>query len=78
LKLNDLVNRSSCPVPWEEGDNIPWSAPDFSRRMMKERLGRNHNAACGFTNVSFTPSLTGSDDDIHEGLFVITGQKQGD
>lgn len=45
MNLFDLVNRTPVPIPWEEGDNIPWSDPDFSRRMLKEHLSQEHNAA---------------------------------
>jgi SAM-dependent methyltransferase len=45
LKLLDIVNRSPSPVPWAEGDNIPWYDPDFSRRMLKEHLSQEHDAA---------------------------------
>ncbi len=34
MNLLDLVNRAPVPLPWEEGDNIPWDDPDFSRRML--------------------------------------------
>jgi SAM-dependent methyltransferase len=41
----DLVKRTSPPVPWAEGDNIPWHEPDFSLRMLKEHLSQAHDAA---------------------------------
>ena len=34
--ISDLVNRSMPPGPWEEGDNIPWNDPQFSRRMLHD------------------------------------------
>ena len=45
MNLIDLVNRNPEPQPWEEGDNIPWSEPDFSQRMLIEHLSQDHNAA---------------------------------
>ena len=45
MDLNDLIERSRPPIPWEEGDNIPWNEPDFSRRMLKEHLSQAHDAA---------------------------------
>jgi SAM-dependent methyltransferase len=45
MQLIDLVNRSSPPLPWEEGDNIPWNELGFSRRMLKEHLSQEHDAA---------------------------------
>lgn len=45
MNLIDLVNRKPEPIPWDEGDNIPWNDPDFSRRMLKEHLSQAHEAA---------------------------------
>jgi SAM-dependent methyltransferase len=45
MHLNDLIQRSSPPIPWGEGDNIPWNEPGFSRRMLKEHLSQEHDAA---------------------------------
>ncbi len=45
MNLIDLVNRKARPTPWEEGDNIPWNEPAFSRRMLKEHLSQEHDAA---------------------------------
>ena len=45
MNLSDIINRTSPPVPWEEGENIPWNEPGFSERMLKEHLSQDHNAA---------------------------------
>ena len=45
MSLLDIVNRSSVPEPWSEGDNIPWHDPGFSGRMLKEHLSQEHDAA---------------------------------
>lgn len=45
MNLLDLVHRTHIPTPWGEGDNIPWSNPDFSERMLKEHLSQAHDAA---------------------------------
>ena len=45
MRLMDLVYRSVAPVPWAEGDNIPWHEPAFSTRMLKEHLSQAHDAA---------------------------------
>ena len=45
MNLPDLVRRTTVPVPWDEGDNIPWHDPDFSRRMLREHLSQAHDAA---------------------------------
>ncbi len=45
MDLNDLIKRSQSPLPWDEGDNIPWNEPGFSRRMLNEHLSQAHDAA---------------------------------
>jgi len=45
MTIIDLINRSTPPRPWEEGDNIPWNDPQFSRRMLHEHLSQEHDAA---------------------------------
>lgn len=45
MKLIDIIQRSIPPKPWEEGEKIPWSDPDFSIRMLQEHLSQNHDAA---------------------------------
>ena len=45
LNLLDVIHRTSPPVPWTEGDCIPWNDPDFSVRMLREHLSQDHNLA---------------------------------
>ncbi|MFC1683536.1 class I SAM-dependent methyltransferase [Candidatus Zixiibacteriota bacterium] len=45
MTIADLIHRSTPPKPWEEGDNIPWNDPQFSRRMLQEHLSQEHDAA---------------------------------
>ena len=45
MNLLDLVNRSQPPIPWQEGDNIPWHDPEFSVRMLAEHLTQTHDRA---------------------------------
>lgn len=45
MTITELIERTSPPVPWAEGDNIPWSAPEFSKRMLKQHLSQDHDAA---------------------------------
>jgi 2-polyprenyl-3-methyl-5-hydroxy-6-metoxy-1,4-benzoquinol methylase len=45
MDLNDLINRKGAPTPWEEGDNIPWNEPGFSRRMLNVHLSQANDAA---------------------------------
>ncbi len=51
MKLTDLLHRASPPVPWAEGDKIPWHDPDFSRRMLREHLSQAHDAASRRTPI---------------------------
>ena len=41
----DLIERDPAPVPWAEGEKIPWNDPEFSRRMLREHLSQDHDAA---------------------------------
>jgi SAM-dependent methyltransferase len=41
----DIVDRNPTPVPWSEGDNIPWNDPEFSERMLAEHLSQEHDLA---------------------------------
>lgn len=45
MKLFDLIKRKIPPIPWEEGEKIPWNDPEFSARMLSEHLSQEHNAA---------------------------------
>lgn len=45
MDLSDILNRSVPPEPWAEGDNIPWSEPGFSARMLREHLTQEHDLA---------------------------------
>jgi SAM-dependent methyltransferase len=43
--LIEIVHRAVTPAPWAEGENIPWSDPAFSERMLAEHLCQTHDAA---------------------------------
>jgi SAM-dependent methyltransferase len=45
LKLLDIIHRQSNPKPWAEGEKIPWNDPEFSKRMLREHLSQEHDAA---------------------------------
>jgi len=45
LNLFDLASRRLPPIPWEEGDNIPWNDEAFSQRMLAEHLRQDTLAA---------------------------------
>ncbi|CAG0936679.1 hypothetical protein TFLX_05562 [Thermoflexales bacterium] len=45
MNLLDILQRTSPPKPWAEGDKIPWHDADFSRRMLREHLSQTHDAA---------------------------------
>jgi SAM-dependent methyltransferase len=45
MNLLDIINRPPVPVPWQEGDNIPWDDPEFSARMLREHFDQTHDLA---------------------------------
>ncbi|MHB9139038.1 MAG: class I SAM-dependent methyltransferase [Victivallaceae bacterium] len=45
LTIKDIIGRKLPPVPWTEGEKIPWNEPRFSRRMLKEHLSQEHDWA---------------------------------
>ena len=45
MNLLDIIQRTPAPEPWVEGEKIPWNDPAFSRRMLKEHLSQEHDAA---------------------------------
>ncbi|MDD9942207.1 MAG: class I SAM-dependent methyltransferase [Myxococcales bacterium] len=45
LTMLQLIERRLPPLPWVEGDNIPWDEPGFSRRMLEEHLSQAHDLA---------------------------------
>jgi len=45
VELDDILSRETPPRPWSEGEKIPWNEPGFSRRMLKEHLSQDHDAA---------------------------------
>lgn len=45
LDLLKIVNRINPSIPWSEGEKIPWNEPGFSKRMLREHLSQDHDAA---------------------------------
>jgi SAM-dependent methyltransferase len=45
MNLQDILNRNMDLHPWEEGERIPWDDPAFSRRILREHLTQEHDAA---------------------------------
>ena len=45
MELIDIFHQSDIPFPWSAGDTFPWQDPDFSRRVLKEHLSQQHDAA---------------------------------
>ena len=37
--------RVPAPAPWDEGENIPWNDPAFSKRMLDQHLSQEHDRA---------------------------------
>ena len=44
MQLSDILDLPP-PTPWGDADNIPWSDPAFSARMLREHLSQAHDAA---------------------------------
>jgi SAM-dependent methyltransferase len=45
MNISDIISRDPRPVPWAEGEKIPWNEPGFSARMLREHLSQGHDAA---------------------------------
>ena len=45
MQIMDMIRESAPPLPWAQGDNIPWNDPDFSERMLREHLSQDHDLA---------------------------------
>lgn len=45
MQLQDIVGREIPPLPWAEGEKIPWNDPEFSVRMLREHLSQDHDLA---------------------------------
>jgi SAM-dependent methyltransferase len=43
--IETIVTRRIPPIPWVEGDNIPWDDPAFSQRMLDEHLSQDNDLA---------------------------------
>ncbi len=44
-RLRKHLETLSEPIPWVEGNTIPWDNPAFSARMLEEHLSQQHDAA---------------------------------
>jgi len=42
IVFEQLINRKRIPTEWQK---IPWHEPNFSRRMLREHLAQDHDAA---------------------------------
>lgn len=51
MKLLDIVARRLPPVPWEEGEKIPWGDRAFSERMLEMHLSQEHDWASRRTPI---------------------------
>lgn len=43
--LRQIYDRPQPPVPWRDGNNLPWDDPAFSERMLRQHLDQSHGAA---------------------------------
>ena len=53
MNLIDIIRRPANPVPYSEGEKIPWNDPAFSARMLREHLDE---AACWIREKKIRPS----------------------
>lgn len=51
MEMREIISSERPPAPWTAGDNIPWNDPEFSRRMLREHLSQEHDAASRRTPV---------------------------
>ena len=51
MNLIDIIHRQAVPIPWSEGEKIPWNEPGFSQRMLLEHLSQEHDAASRRFNI---------------------------
>ena len=45
MNVLDIVRCATPPLPWAEGEKIPWDEPAFSTRMLQEHLSQLHDGA---------------------------------
>ena len=70
IDFEELISRKVPPVPWEEGEKIPWNEPAFSARMLHEHLSQGHNAAS-----RKSPIIAGHIEWIHKSLLESRGAR---
>ncbi|MBN1305266.1 MAG: methyltransferase domain-containing protein [Anaerolineales bacterium] len=51
MNILEIIDRNMAPVPWEEGEKVPWNEPGFSQRMLAEHLAQDHDAASRRTEL---------------------------
>ncbi len=51
MKLLEVIDRKVPPLPWEEGEKIPWNDPGFSQRMLALHLSQEHDWASRRTSL---------------------------
>jgi hypothetical protein len=83
MNLIDLINRKILPVPWAEGEKIPWHEPAFSERMLREHLSQAHDAASrrselidGHVNWIHNEVLSGRPTRAPAGIVRLVGYSQ--
>lgn len=45
MELKDIIQRDLEPVPWVEGERVPWDDPIISGQVLKEHLSQSNSAA---------------------------------
>lgn len=41
MNIADIINRTSPPAPWVDGEKIPWNDPDLSARILSSHLSQD-------------------------------------
>lgn len=45
MNLSQLMQLTQRPLPWENGEKIPWDDAEFSQRMLSSHLSQDHDWA---------------------------------
>jgi SAM-dependent methyltransferase len=64
VTISEIARRNRAPLPWAEGEKIPWNEPTFSRRMLDEHLSQAHDMAS-----RRTPTIVRQVEWIHANVF---------
>ena len=80
MDLIDIIHRALPPVPWTEGEKIPWNEPGFSHRMLEMKAYTHQQVEAmlsnaGFQTVQRPPNWGVPQDPFQDKLQVFTATK---